>query len=57
MTSKAQLEISTMSSMDYAELTETPVGSGVYTDGNYTVWIQEVWGYPPTQPASSSPTA
>ena len=34
LTGKAQLDISTMYSSDYAELTETSAGSGIYTGGN-----------------------
>ena len=46
LTGKAHLDISTMSFMDDIELTETANGSGVYTDGNHTVEILNIWGKP-----------
>ena len=46
MTGNAQLDISTMYSADYAELTETSAGSGVFTNENYSVHVQQVYGFP-----------
>ena len=46
LTGKAQLDISTMYFMDDAELIETATGSGVYTNENYSVWMQQVYKHP-----------
>jgi len=30
----------------FSALTETSAGSGIYTNENYSVWVQQVYGYP-----------
>jgi len=42
----AQLEFSTMSFLDYAELTETAVGSGVFTNETLTVRLSQILTLP-----------
>jgi len=46
MTGTAQLDISTMSFLDEVELKETSAGSGVYSNENYSVRMQQVYKHP-----------
>jgi len=46
LTGTAQLDISTMYSSDYAELTETEIGSGVFTNEHYSVMRVSIMGLP-----------